>query len=183
MKIAQETVREMIRQMGEIDAKLRHGKGIAIKDIQGKVVSLDVSASGERENWGINDNFGTYYYFRLNGTASEVKSTPAQRYGSCGLQIQQRVPLKLVAQHRCQSPIEFLESVKAALYATHVNLPNLGTVTILPINSNAVPWEVYASETGRDASTLHSLLQIVSIDFTLQIEYAPADKCFFNPIC
>jgi hypothetical protein len=183
MKIAQNIVKEIIRQMAAFDPNLSNGRGIAIKDVKGQVVSLEVSASGERDYLGLSDIEGTYYYFRLNGTTTEVAATPAQRYGSCSMQIQQRVPLKLVAQHRCQSPIDFLESLKSALYSTTPKMNGVDNILFLPANSNPVPWEVYAAETGREPETLQSLLQVVSLDFTLQIQYSPSNECFNNKIC
>ena len=188
MQIAQTIITEIINQ---IIAQLGNGltgSGIAIKDIKGQVVSLELSGSGEREFLGLDDTKGSYFYIRQNGTPVETPVTSATaRRGSCGTEILTRIPFKLVAMHRCQDPKTLVEAFKFALFTTNLtNVAKPYQVTdarALPSSFSAVPWEVYVSETGKDATTLQSGLQVVSVDFNLQFQYTYSDKCIEYKIC
>jgi len=187
MQIAQEIIQEIINQIVTTLGNGLTGSGIAIKDSQGKVVSLEVSQSGERIFLGLDDTKGSYFYIRQSGLSVEARVAAANRFGSCGNEMSVRIPFKLVAMHRCDDPKKLLESFKFALYST--NLKSFYTdfkvsnITLFPVSSNAISWEIYVQETGRDANTLQSTLQIISIDFILQFQHTYNNLCVDFKIC
>jgi hypothetical protein len=185
MQIAQTIVDYIISQMASVVGF--DGYGIAIKDAQGKVVSLSVSESGERQFWGLDDTMGSKFYFRQNGNPTETRATAGGKIGSCGTEIIQRLPLKLVGQHPCASPSLLIDYLKYALFTTKFRGVrwdyDISEIKIFPITYNAVPWEVYAAETGKDAKSLVSNLQIISVDLVLQFQYSYSDKCIAFSVC
>lgn len=157
------------------------GKGIAVKDVAGQVVELTVSANGHRNYVGIDDSKNAYFYIRLNGTTTEARKAANVKRGSCGIEMEIRTPFKLVFQHRCSDPRILLDSVKAALYNTSFKTIvwnyDIANIRLFPATSEVLSWSVYNQETGKEAKTLNSLMQIVSIDFTLVYDLVYNDKC------
>jgi len=185
MQIPQTIIDYIITEMSAIVGF--NGYGIAIKDVDGKVVSLALSESGEREFWGLDDTVGSKFYFRQNGNPSETRATAGNKIGSCGNEIIGRLPLKLVCQHPCESPAVLVDYLKYALFTTNFKRVNLGydisDIRIFPVSYNAVPWNVYELESGRDPKTLVSNMQCISVDIVLQYQYTYSDKCKDFSIC
>lgn len=187
MQITQTIVTELINRIKTELGNGLDGAGIAIVDADKKVVSMAISEAGEREFLGLTDTKGSYFYIRLNGAPSESRPAAAQRYGSCGNEIIERVPLKLVAMHPCQDPAELLNAFKFALYNQCLkkfqSVYQIADIRLFPVTSDCVPWRVYVSETGNKWESLHSMMQFVSIDFILQYQYTYTEKCVDYKIC
>jgi hypothetical protein len=64
-----------------------NGQGIAVKDIDSQVVTLNVTQNGHRNYVGISDTSGTGYYIRVNGTSSETRKAGNTKRGSCGIEL------------------------------------------------------------------------------------------------
>jgi|32_taG_2_1085360.scaffolds.fasta_scaffold05764_3 hypothetical protein len=187
MKLAQNITDEIISQIQTAIGNDTHGDGIAVFDTDGRVVSLAISSSGEREYFGLNDTKGNRFYIRLNGSVTESRITGNQKRGSCGVEDRTRIPMRLVAQHVCEDPRTLVEGYKRALY--RVNLPlkydgfSLQYIRIIPVSMNPIPWDVFAAETKKDPADLVSFMQIIAIDFVLEYQYNYADKCPIINIC
>jgi len=190
MYVTQNIITELIKQ---IDAQMAavnvnvNGQGIAVKDTDGQVVSLNVTQNGHRNYVGITDTSGTGYYIRVNGTVSEVRKAANTKRGSCGIELDVRVPFKLVFWHLCADPRMLLDSVKFALYGANLKAVNYDYSVVnprlFPVSNEILPWTVYANETGKDPKTLLSLMQIVSLDFELRYDFALNEKCKPFTIC
>jgi hypothetical protein len=187
MKIAQTIIDYIIAQMKISIGNDVDGAGIGIVDTSGRVVSSYISDSGERDFLGLSDTRGNYFYFRLNGSPVETRLAAGAKFGSCGTQIQTRIPLKLVVQHRCQSSAELIEVFKSNLFRVNLNRGGWGydifDIKLIPVSFNVSPWDVWKSETGRDANEFGSMWQIGSVDFILQIQYTYSDKCISFDLC
>lgn len=187
MILAQNIIDQVISQIETAIGNDTHGDGIGIFDINGHVVSLSVSSSGERKYIGLDDTNGNRFYIRLNGSVTESRITGTQKRGSCGTEDRVRIPMRLVAQHVCDDPRSLLEGYKRALY--RVKLPKkfdgfqMQYTRINPVSMNPIPWDVFAAETKKQASELKSMIQIVSIDFILEYQYNYADDCPTINIC
>ena len=164
-----------------------NGAGIAIKDVDGKVISLKSTYSGEHEYVGLNDTLNSYFYFRLNGSYTETRKAGNTKRGSCGLESEIRVPLKLVMQHKCADPRMLMDALKSSLYNVNYKWVkweyDVINVKLFPGVSNVVSWEVYQSETGKDPKTLNSLMQMISVDFDLRYDFTWSEKCKPFKIC
>lgn len=191
MTVTQTIISEIISQVtASFEAAtgtLISGAGLAIKDIEGKVVTLNVSASGEREYIGLTDTKGTYFYIRLANTrVSETRKPANTKRGSCGIEQETRVILRLVAMHQCADAAMFAEIMKQALYTTDLKLIwpyQIASAKLFPSTTNINPWEVYTEETGKEANTLNSYTQIIAIDFELRYDYTYSDKCGSLTLC
>ncbi len=191
MIVAQEIVNVIISQVATQlttgTGQIFTGAGIAVKDTAGQVVELNVSQNGHRNYVGIDDSKANYFYIRLNGSISEPRKAANTKRGSCGIESEVRVPLKLVAQSRCSDPRLLLDAVKAALFTVNFKgvqwQYNIINPKLSPLTSEVLPWTVYASETGKDANTLLSLMQIISVDFELRFDYNYTEKCKPFVIC
>lgn len=187
MQLAQSIVDLIISQIETAIGNDVHGDGIGIFDIDGRVVSLNVSSSGERKYIGLDDTKGNRFYIRLNGAVTESRITGTQKRGSCGTEDRTRIPMRLVVQHKCDDPRKLIEAYKRALY--RVSIPKriddfaMQYTRINPVSMNPIPWDVFAAETKKDPSELKSFIQIVSIDFSLEYQYNYADKCPIINIC
>ena len=164
-----------------------NGSGLCIKDIENKVVSLNVNGSGEREYCGLNDALNTYFYIRLNGQYSQTRKASNTKRGSCGLEAEIRVPLKIVMQHKCADPRLLMDFLNSNLYNINYKMIkwnyDIMNVRLFPGVINIIPWENYQSETGKDPKTLNSLMQIISADFELRYDFTWNDKCDKFKIC
>jgi len=190
MYVTQNIITELIKQ---IDAQMLavnvnvNGQGIAVKDIDSQVVTLNVTQNGHRNYVGISDTKGTGYYIRVNGISSETRKAGNVKRGSCGIELDVRVPFKLVFWHLCADPRMLLDSVKFALYGANLKAVNYDYSVVnprlFPVSNEILPWVVYSAETGKDAKTLQSLMQIVSIDFELRYDLALTEKCKPFKIC
>jgi hypothetical protein len=190
MYVTQNIITELIKQ---IDASMLavnvnvNGQGIAVKDIDSQVVTLNVTQNGHRNYVGISDTARTGYYIRVNGTSSETRKAGNTKRGSCGIELDVRVPFKLVFWNLCADPRMLLDSVKFALYGANLKAVNYNYSVVnprlFPVSNEILPWVVYAAETGKDAKTLQSLMQIVSIDFELRYDLALNEKCKPFTIC
>jgi hypothetical protein len=191
MIIAQTIIDYLIKsietEMNAVTGANVTGKGIAIKDVLGQVVSLQTNGSGEREYLGLNDTLRTYFYIRLNGNYTETRKAANVKRGSCGLESEVRVPLKAVMQHPCADPLMLLDAFKYGLFNTNFKGVIWGydivNIRIFPLISSVVSWEIYNLETGKDAKTMNSLMQIVSHDFELRFDLTYSDKCKKFKIC
>ena len=187
MILAQNIIDEVIRQIEAVIGNDTHGDGIGIFDIDGHVVSLSISSSGEREYIGLDDTKGNRFYIRLNGNVSESRITGSAKRGSCGTEDRTRIPMRLVAQHFCEDPRTLVEGYKRALY--RVQMPKrfdgfaMQYTRINPVSMNPIPWDVFAAETKKNASELKSNMRIISIDFILEYQYNYADNCPIINIC
>jgi hypothetical protein len=80
-----------------------------------------------------------------------------------------------------------LDSVKFALYGANFKGVQwqyaIVNPRLFPVSNEILPWVVYAAETGKDAKTLQSLMQIVSIDFELRYDFSLTEKCKPFTIC
>lgn len=164
------------------------GAGLAVKDMNGTVVSSEIDQYSNRKYLGPTDTKGTYFYIRLNGKSSELKAGKAAKRGSCALQQEIKVPLRLVAMHKCADTRLWVDAVKAALYNTSfkgINFDGFDVVdvTINPISSNMLPWEVYKDETNKNYETFSSQWQLVSVDFELRFDLTYSKKCNNFDIC
>jgi hypothetical protein len=190
MYVTQNIITELIKQ---IDASMLavnvnvNGQGIAVKDIDSQVVTLNVTQNGHRNYVGISDTSGTGYYIRLNGISSETRKAGNTKRGSCGIELDVRVPFKLVFWNLCADPRMLLDSVKFALYGANLKAINYDYSVVnprlFPASNEILPWVVYSAETDKDAKTLQSLMQIVSIDFELRYDLALNEKCKPFTIC
>lgn len=156
------------------------GSGLTVKDTSGQVVTLESGVNGQRVYSGLDDSKGTYFYIRLNGNITEARKPANTKRGSCGIESEIRLPLKLVIQHRCADPRKLLDAAKAALFTVNLKQNwayNIVNVKLFPTASNVLPWDVYSTETGKDAKTMNSLLQIVSTDFELRFDFNYNEKC------
>lgn len=187
MIITQYIVDQMIAQINTALGGAVCGAGIAIKDIAGQVVSLNTSQTGEREYLGLTDTKGTYFYIRLANTRiSETRKAANLRRGSCGIEQETRVQLKIVAMTQCADVMMWAEVVKQALYNVNLNLNWPYSVTsakLFPNSSNINSWEIYQEETGKKPETLLSLIKIVSVDFELRYNYTYNNKCDNIKLC
>jgi hypothetical protein len=185
MIVAQEIIDYIISQVSaEMSAntgQIISGAGIAVKDIAGQVVTLQVDYKGFRNYVGLDDSKTGYFYIRLNGQFSEPRKAANVKRGSCGIESEVRIPLKLVFQHRCADPRVLLDAVKAALFNISFSGVkwnyNIVSPKLYPLTSELLPWVVYQSETGKDPKTLNNLMQIVSVDFELRFDYTYTEKC------
>lgn len=189
MYVTQTIINELISQ---IDAQMLavnvhvNGQGIAVKDTSGQVVTMNVTANGHRKYVGIDDTKRTGYYIRTNGIISETRKAANVKRGSCGIEMDVRVPLKLVFWAACEDPRLLLDSVRFALYSSNLKQKyqyEIVNPRLFPAAVEVLPWVVYASETGKDAKTLNSLMQIVSIDFELRYDFSLTEKCKPFTIC
>lgn len=190
MYVTQDIITELIKQIDTAMAAVNvnvHGNGIAVKDTAGQVVSLNVTQNGTRNYVGITDTARTGYYIRVNGIVSETRKAANTKRGSCGIELDVRIPFKLVFWHQCADPRMLLDSVKFALYGANFKgvLWQYAIVNprLFPISNEILPWVVYASETGKDPKTLQSLMQIVSLDFELRYDFSLTEKCKPFAIC
>lgn len=185
MIVAQDIVNVIISQVAAQltsgTGQIFTGAGIAVKDVLGQVVELNVNANGHRSYVGIDDSKAGYFYIRVNGAVSEPRKAANTKRGSCGIESEVRIPFKLVAQSRCSDPRMLLDAVKSALFTVNFKgvqwQYNIVNPKLFPITSEVLPWAVYAAETGKDAKTLQSLMQIVSVDFELRFDYTYTEKC------
>ena len=107
MYVTQDIITELIKQIDTAMAAVNvnvHGNGIAVKDTAGQVVTLNVTQNGTRNYVGITDTARTGYYIRTNGIVSETRKAANTKRGSCGIELDVRVPLKLVFWHVCADP-------------------------------------------------------------------------------
>ena len=190
MYVTQQIINELIKQIDASMATVNvnvNGQGIAVKDTDSQVVSLDVTQNGHRNYVGISDTSRTGYYIRVNGTTSESRKASNVKRGSCGIELDVRIPFKLVFWHLCADPRMLLDSVKFALYGANLKATNYDYAIInprlFPISVEILPWVVYANETGKDAKTLLSTMQIVSLDFELRYDFTLTEKCKPFKIC
>ena len=186
MKIAQTIIDYIIDQIKNNIGNGIDGAGIGIIDASKKIVSATISDSGERDFLGLNDTRGNYFYFRTNGSPVESRLAAGSKRGSCGTQIQTRIPLKLVVQHRCESSIELVDVMKSALYTINLNRNwkyDIFDIKLIPVSFNPSPFDVWKMETGRESNEFDSMWQIISIDFLLQIQYTYSNKCISFDIC
>jgi hypothetical protein len=190
MYVTQDIITELIKQIDTAMAAVNvnvNGNGIAVKDTAGQVVTLNVTQNGTRNYVGITDTARTGYYIRTNGIVSETRKAANTKRGSCGIELDVRVPLKLVFWHLCADPRMLLDSVKFALYGA--NFKGLQwqyaivNPRLFPVSNEILPWTVYAAETGKDPKTLLSLMQIVSLDFELRYDFSLTEKCKPFTIC
>jgi hypothetical protein len=196
MYVTQTIISELISQINAAMQAVNvnvNGNGIAVKDTAGQVVTLNVTQNGTRNYVGITDTARTGYYIRSNGIVSETRKAANTKRGSCGIELDVRVPFKLVFWHLCADPRLLLDSVKFALYSANLKAVNyeysVVNPRLFPVSNEILPWTVYSAETGKDAKTLQSLMQIVSIDFELRYDLALNEKCkpfaictdFYNP--
>lgn len=190
MYVTQNIITELIKQIDTAMAAVNvnvHGNGIAVKDTAGQVVTLNVTQNGTRNYVGISDTQRTGYYIRTNGIVSETRKAANTKRGSCGIELDVRVPLKLVFWHVCADPRMLLDSVKFALYGANFKGVQwqyaIVNPRLFPISNEVLPWTVYAAETGKDPKTLLSLMQIVSLDFELRYDFSLTEKCKPFTIC
>lgn len=190
MYVTQDIITELIKQIDTAMAAVNvnvHGNGIAVKDTVGQVVSLNVTQNGTRNYVGITDTSRTGYYIRTNGIVSETRKAANLKRGSCGIELDVRVPFKLVFWHNCADPRMLLDSVKFALYGANFKGVQwqyaIVNPRLFPVSNEILPWVVYAAETGKDAKTLQSLMQIVSLDFELRYDFSLTEKCKPFKIC
>jgi len=190
MYVTQNIITELIKQIDTAMAAVNvnvNGNGIAVKDTAGQVVNLNVTQNGTRNYVGITDTSGAGYYIRTNGIVSETRKAANTKRGSCGIELDVRVPFKLVFWNLCADPRMLLDSVKFALYGANFKGVQwqyaIVNPRLFPVSNEILPWTVYASETGKDAKTLQSLMQIVSIDFELRYDLALNEKCKPFTIC
>jgi len=187
MIVTQYIVQQIIEQINTALGGAVCGGGIAIKDVEGKVVSLNTSEAGEREYLGLTDTKGTYFYIRLaNSRISETRKAANVRRGSCGIEQETKASFKLVAMTSCADALMWAEVVKQALYNVNLNLNYPYSVVgakLYPQSTNINSWEVYTEETGLDPKTLNSYIKIVSVDFELRYDYIYTDKCDNIKIC
>jgi hypothetical protein len=190
MNVTQDIITELIKQIDTAMAAVNvnvHGNGIAVKDTAGQVVTLNVTQNGTRNYVGISDTARTGYYIRTNGIVSETRKAANTKRGSCGIELDVRVPLKLVFWHVCADPRMLLDSVKFALYGANFKGVQwqyaIVNPRLFPVSNEVLPWTVYAAETGKDPKTLLSLMQIVSLDFELRYDFSLTEKCKPFAIC
>lgn len=190
MYVTQNIITELIKQIDTAMAAVNvnvNGNGIAVKDTAGQVVTLNVTQNGTRNYVGITDTAGTGYYIRTNGIVSETRKAANTKRGSCGIELDVRVPFKLVFWNLCADPRLLLDSVKFALYGANFKGVQwqyaIVNPRLFPVSNEILPWVVYAAETGKDAKTLQSLMQIVSIDFELRYDFSLTEKCKPFAIC
>jgi hypothetical protein len=190
MYVTQNIITELIKQIDAAMAAVNvnvNGNGIAVKDTAGQVVTLNVTQNGTRNYVGITDTAGTGYYIRVNGIVSETRKAANTKRGSCGIELDVRVPFKLVFWNLCADPRMLLDSVKFALYGANFKGIQwqyaIVNPRLFPVSNEILPWVVYAAETGKDPKTLLSLMQIVSIDFELRYDLALNEKCKPFTIC
>jgi hypothetical protein len=190
MYVTQNIITELIKQIDTAMAAVNvnvHGNGIAVKDTAGQVVTLNVTQNGTRNYVGISDTQRTGYYIRTNGIVSETRKAANTKRGSCGIELDVRVPLKLVFWHVCADPRMLLDSVKFALYGANFKGVQwqyaIVNPRLFPVSNEVLPWTVYAAETGKDPKTLLSLMQIVSLDFELRYDFSLTEKCKPFAIC
>ena len=190
MYVTQNIITELIKQIDTAMAAVNvnvHGNGIAVKDTAGQVVTLNVTQNGTRNYVGITDTARTGYYIRTNGIVSETRKAANTKRGSCGIELDVRVPLKLVFWHVCADPRMLLDSVKFALYGANFKGVQwqyaIVNPRLFPVSNEVLPWTVYAAETGKDPKTLLSLMQIVSLDFELRYDFSLTEKCKPFAIC
>ena len=190
MYVTQNIITELIKQIDTAMAAVNvnvNGNGIAVKDTAGQVVTLNVTQNGTRNYVGITDTARTGYYIRTNGIVSETRKAANTKRGSCGIELDVRVPLKLVFWHQCADPRMLLDSVKFALYGANFKGIQwqyaIVNPRLFPVSNEVLPWTVYAAETGKDPKTLLSLMQIVSLDFELRYDFSLTEKCKPFAIC
>jgi hypothetical protein len=190
MYVTQDIITELIKQIDTAMAAVNvnvNGNGIAVKDTAGQVVTLNVTQNGTRNYVGITDTARTGYYIRVNGIVSETRKAANTKRGSCGIELDVRVPLKLVFWHLCADPRMLLDSVKFALYGANFKGIQwqyaIVNPRLFPVSNEILPWTVYAAETGKDPKTLLSLMQIVSLDFELRYDFSLTEKCKPFAIC
>jgi hypothetical protein len=190
MYVTQDIITELIKQIDTAMAAVNvnvNGNGIAVKDTAGQVVTLNVTQNGTRNYVGITDTARTGYYIRTNGIVSETRKAANTKRGSCGIELDVRVPLKLVFWHLCADPRMLLDSVKFALYGANFKGIQwqyaIVNPRLFPVSNEVLPWTVYAAETGKDPKTLLSLMQIVSLDFELRYDFSLTEKCKPFAIC
>jgi hypothetical protein len=187
MILAQNIIDVVISQIETAIGNDTHGDGIGVFDVDGRVVSLSISSSGERKYIGLDDTIGNRFYIRLNGAVTESRITGTAKRGSCGTEDRVRIPMRLVAQHVCEDPRTLIEGYKRALY--RVQLPkkfdgfSMQYTRINPVSMNPIPWDVFAAETKKNPNELKSMMQIVAIDFILEYQYNYADDCPTINIC
>jgi hypothetical protein len=190
MYVTQNIITELIKQidiaMSAVNVNV-NGNGIAVKDTAGQVVTLNVTQNGTRNYVGITDTSGAGYYIRTNGIVSETRKAANTKRGSCGIELDVRVPFKLVFWNLCADPRMLLDSVKFALYGANFKGIQwqyaIVNPRLFPVSNEILPWTVYAAETGKDPKTLLSLMQIVSIDFELRYDFSLTEKCKPFTIC
>ncbi len=98
MYVTQDIITELIKQIDTAMAAVNvnvHGNGIAVKDTAGQVVSLNVTQNGHRNYVGITDTARTGYYIRVNGIVSETRKAANTKRGSCGIELDVRIPFIL----------------------------------------------------------------------------------------
>ena len=190
MYVTQDIITELIKQIDTAMAAVNvnvNGNGIAVKDTAGQVVTMNVTQNGTRNYVGITDTARTGYYIRTNGIVSETRKAANTKRGSCGIELDVRVPLKLVFWHVCADPRMLLDSVKFALYGANFKGIQwqyaIVNPRLFPVSNEVLPWTVYAAETGKDPKTLLSLMQIVSLDFELRYDFSLTEKCKPFAIC
>lgn len=190
MYVTQNIITELIKQIDTAMAAVNvnvYGNGIAVKDTAGQVVTLNVTQNGTRNYVGISDTARTGYYIRTNGIVSETRKAANTKRGSCGIELDVRVPFKLVFWHLCADPRMLLDSVKFALYGANFKGIQwqyaIVNPRLFPVSNEVLPWTVYAAETGKDPKTLLSLMQIVSLDFELRYDFSLTEKCKPFAIC
>jgi hypothetical protein len=179
-------ITEIITELTAVTGEVITGAGLTVKDTSGQVVTLESGVNGDRKYSGLDDSKGTYFYIRINGNITEGRKPANTKRGSCGIESEIRIPLKLVIQHRCADPRKLLDVVKSALFTANLKqnwLYNIVNVKLYPTSSNVLPWDVYNSETGKEAKTMNSLLQIVSTDFELRFDFNYNNKCDDFNLC
>jgi hypothetical protein len=174
-EIADSIIQQLIGGLISSLGKPVNGFGMCIKNQAGEIVLANYDlVNGEQKHVGITDNAGTYFYIRYSGVPVARNLAANEAIGACGGGIV-TVPAKIVlVANDCKDPQGLMLLLQRLLFTTDLHQKwNYGQKQVILSEKtfNFLPWEIFATETGRDASEYKATsLQIVSIDFDIRFK-------------
>lgn len=157
---------------------LRSGWGVAcnalgVQVVGGKVVAINPQNKPEQNYIGIQDNRGTYCYFREN---SNVVSLSQIEIGACDGADSPTAQLRVVAvSNNPNNPAQLLAD-KLYIDLSNFANPKLPKINNISITIQAVSTDyadIFEAETAQSPIGKTSNLSLAAIDFTLSFEITP----------
>lgn len=152
------------------------GFGLAHQTESGQVVVWNADNT-EAQNVSLDDTKGNYFYIRTR-TNTGYTERPTRRRG-CGNAHEMRGAFRLVAVWRCAKPETLIYALKNRLNNAVKSYDNAIIKRIIFEGNNDNYEYIFRQETRQDAIKFNPGIHIVTIDFSLEIEY---DACKLNDI-
>lgn len=153
---------------------------IGVQLENGKVVANPAQAGRELKYIGIEDNQGTYIYFRENSVST---SLGRELLGACenGITVSREIRAVAVSNN-LQNTAQILADklLSDIVSAPVISTPLAQNIVIVPRNLSDIQAEIYAAETGTPFDTFRAnRVVLAAFDFALEFS---ANPCNFTDI-